>query len=83
MGAHVSQRQVRISLAVLLFLLVAVNSAALVLYSRSLSGIRGDFCSWATVHYQAAQSIPHATTAQREAAASDEQLRRQLGCRGR
>jgi hypothetical protein len=75
------RRRLQLAAAVLAVIVLAVTGAALVLYARSLAGIRGDFCSWATVHYQVAQSIPHATTAQREAAASDEQLRRQLGCR--
>ena len=67
------------ALGVLLVIAIAVNGAAFVLYSRSLSGIRGDFCEWAQVHYAATLELPQ-VPARMEAENSDKTLLRQLGC---
>ena len=61
MGVHLTPRRIRLAIAVLLVIGITVTASSLVLFSRSLSGIRGDFCSWAAVHYEAARSIPHPT----------------------
>jgi hypothetical protein len=74
----------RLSLAraavVLVVIFIVVTGAALVLFSRSLSGIRGDFCAFTAQHYSATlqlQQVP----ARVQAEQSDLQLLRQLGCR--
>jgi hypothetical protein len=73
------RRRVRVALGVLLVIAIAVNGAAFVLYSRSLSGIRGDFCAYTQDHYTATLELPQ-VHARQLAEESDVKLLRQLGC---
>jgi hypothetical protein len=75
-----NQRRVRAALAALLVIGVIVNAAALILFARSLDGIRGDFCMWTQIHHQAALELPQ-IPARQQAEASDAELLRQLGCK--
>lgn len=73
-------RTVLRSLAVLAVLGLVVTSAALILFARSLAGIRGDFCAWTRNHYQASLTLPQVPGRVR-AEQSDIALLRQLGCK--
>jgi hypothetical protein len=64
----------------LMVICIVVNGAALVLFSRSLSGIRGDFCAYTREHYTATRELPQ-VAARVQAEQSDAVLLRQLGCR--
>jgi len=71
---------VRSAVAVLLVILFAVVALALVASARSVDGIRSDFCTWAIVHYETAESHARPDAALRTDTASDLKLLRQLGC---
>ena len=79
MGLHLTQRRIQWIAAVLLVTGIIVVAAALVLFSRSLSGIRGDFCAWTQAHYAATLELPQ-VQARKLAEGSDAALLRQLGC---
>lgn len=67
------------TLAVLLVIGITLAGAEMAMSANAINRIRGDFCSWAQVHYQALQSQPR--DAAREAdAGSDVKLMRELGC---
>ena len=74
-----TQRRIQWIAAVLLVTGIIVVAAALVLFSRSLSGIRGDFCAWTQAHYAATLELPQ-VQARKLAEGSDAALLRQLGC---
>ena len=79
MGARLTQRRIQWIAAVLLVTGIVVVAAALILFSRSLSGIRGDFCAWTQAHYAATLELPQ-VQARKLAEGSDAALLRQLGC---
>jgi hypothetical protein len=74
-----SQRKVQAAVAVLLLIVFAVTAGALVLFSRSLDGIRGDFCAYVQAHYRATLELPQ-NAAREQAEQSDLELLAQLGC---
>lgn len=74
-----TQRRIQWIAAVLLVTGIIVVAAALILFSRSLSGIRGDFCAWTQAHYAATLELPQ-VQARKLAEGSDAALLRQLGC---
>lgn len=79
MGLHLTQRRFQVALAVLVISGLIVSGTVLVLFSRSLSGIRGDFCAWTQAHYAATLELPQ-VQARKLAEGSDAALLRQLGC---
>jgi hypothetical protein len=74
-------RRLQAGLVVLLVIGLIVNGAVLVLFARSLSGIRGDFCSWTRDHYAASLQQPQ-TASRVSDEEADMALLRQLGCPG-
>jgi hypothetical protein len=64
---------------VLLLIDIVLNAAVLVSASNEVDRVRGDFCSWARVHAQAAASSPP-SPAHSADAASDRLLVQRLGC---
>lgn len=72
-------RAARVAVTVLLVICLAVMASALVLFSRSLSGIRGDFCAFTLQHYAAVRELPQ-VAARIQVEQSDVALLRQLGC---
>jgi hypothetical protein len=71
--------RVQIAGGVLLAIGIIVVASALVLFSRSLGSIRGDFCAWTQAHYAATLELPQIPP-RIKAERSDVALLAQLGC---
>ena len=78
-GAVHARRRLLAAFAVLLLIGFVVTGSTLVLFSRSLAGIRGDFCAYGTGVYRATLKLPQ-VPARIAAERNDLRLMRELGC---
>lgn len=81
MKIHRALAHPKAALVSLLVIGLVVNGAAFVLYSRSLAGIRGDFCTYEAGVYQATRELPQ-VAARIAAERNDLTLKAELGCKG-
>lgn len=74
-----SHRRLQIAVAVLLAIGFVLTAAVFILSTRALSGIRGDFCTYAAAQYKVTLELPQ-VPARVQAERNDQALEAQLGC---